>query len=78
MFEEITQIIGKTAAAKLQAAFAGREIYIPARDHAAFDARNKRIAALYRRKRGGWTIRQLMDEFDLSERQIWNILKGTP
>lgn len=77
MFEQITELIGKIAAAKLQAQFAGREIYIPAvRNDDVLAKRNRRINELYRRKMKPWTIKQLMHGYDLSRRQIWNILKA--
>lgn len=76
MFERLQKLIGLTAAAQLQAAFGGQEIYIPARDTAAMERRNAAIRAARRRKKDPASISDLMKQFDLSRRQIWNILAG--
>lgn len=76
MFERVVELIGEAAAAKLQVAFPGREIYIPARHAAALERRNSAIRAARLRKKKPASITDLMKEFCLSRRQIWNILKG--
>lgn len=75
MFEQVAQIIGKANAAKLQAVFGCQSIYIPCQRDVALAKRNARIRQLYRRKANAWSIARLMDEFELSKRQIWNVLK---
>jgi Mor family transcriptional regulator len=77
VFEQIAELIGLTAARKLQSAFGGVTVYIPVGEDEEIKRRNRAIRAACNRARDNdrpLPIAKLMADHDLSRRQIFSIL----
>lgn len=77
MFESIAELIGLSAALKLQRAYGGISVYIPVAENRDIEKRNRAIRAAAQRAREKdkpLPIAKLMAEHDLSRRQIFTII----
>jgi len=70
--KKLTIVVGEEAGRKLILEYSGGWIDVPKRTAAELTLRNRRIAQDYD---AGITLRQLVQKFELSERQICNVLK---
>lgn len=73
-FSALSEVAGIAAARKLCKHFGGCKLYVPKDDKRIRDERNRRIVTSYNQ---GKSIPQLAAEFDLTGRQIANVLKKT-
>lgn len=73
-FAYLAEIVGTDKAQRLCRHFDGETLYVPKMSQYFRDQRNRRIVASYS---SGVTVRELMREHGLSDRQIWTILKTT-
>ncbi|MFZ6655643.1 Mor transcription activator family protein [Undibacterium sp. TJN19] len=73
-FALLAEVVGMSNAQRLCQHFGGERLYIPNLAKQFRDGRNRNIVAKYN---NGTTVRELMREHGLSDRQVWNILKNT-
>lgn len=74
-FDDIIPIVGEDAARRLVDEFPYQEVYIPS-IYPEFpnNERNRRIKNL--RNNAGWTIKELSNEFNLSESYIYKLINS--
>lgn len=72
---EIALLLGRPAANQLLGRFSGTRLYIAKR---AADLRHRRNRAIIDGYSGGTSVAQLARTYQLSDRQIWNILGCSP
>lgn len=72
MMRKLTIVVGEEAAHKMIHAYSGGWIDIPKYTSPELALRNRRIVQDYD---AGITLRQLVQKYELSERQICNVLK---
>jgi len=68
----LVRIIGHKAASELIVHYSGDRLYVPKNDNATRLIRDIEIANKYD---AGYSVPKLAREYNLSERQIWNIFK---
>lgn len=73
-FAYLAEIVGMDKAKILCQHFGGDDIYIPKMTHFHIQEQHRRIVRAYN---GGASIRELVREFELSDRHIWRVLKNT-
>lgn len=73
-YRPVVEIVGLEAFIELSEHAQGDEIYIPKAESIVAPARNRRI----RKEYDGYNIRDLADKYDLTTKQIANILKDAP
>lgn len=73
-YQEVVRIIGVEKFAELGEYARGDEIYFPKPETIIAPARNRRIKKEY----NGYNSRELAEKYDLTTRQIENILKDEP
>ena len=69
----LSQVVGPDAAAKLSARYGGAQLYIAKTYRRAWPERNQRILRDYQ---SGVPVRRLAQKYELSDRQIRNILNS--
>lgn len=74
-YQEIVRIVGIRKFVELSNYARGDELYFPKVENIVSAARNRRIKREYRE---GMSDRQLSDRYNLTTKQIWNILKDEP
>lgn len=74
-YRDIVAIVGIPKFAELSAYARGDELYFPKVENIVAAARNRRIKKEYR---GGEAVTKLADRYNLTTKQIWNILKDEP
>ncbi len=70
----LAEVVGENEAKSLCKFFCGESVYIPKLTQHYLQERNKRLVLAYN---SGKSIRELMRDFGLSDRRIWEILKAT-
>ena len=73
-FAALAEVIGTNATRRLCNHFGGESLYIPAGMKEILQDRDRRIVTAYN---SGVTIHQLIAQFNLTDRRIWQILKKT-
>ncbi|MFZ6872849.1 Mor transcription activator family protein [Undibacterium sp. Di27W] len=73
-FAALAEVVGMSNAHRLCRHFGGERLYIPNLANQYRQERNKNIVKKYN---GGTAVRELMREYGLSDRRIWEILKNT-
>lgn len=73
-YRPVVEIIGIRKFVELSEHAKGDEIYIPKAENIVAPARNRRI----RKEYDGYNIKDLADKYDLTTKQIANILKDVP
>jgi Mor family transcriptional regulator len=73
-FAALSEVIGMNAAQRLCNHFGGEVLYIPAGMKEILRDRDRRIVTAYS---SGLTVNQLVAQFNLTARRIWQILKQT-
>lgn len=73
-YAHLAEIVGEAEAKRLCTYFDGDSIYIPKLTKHYLQERNKRIVLAYN---SGKNVRELVREFGLSDRRIWEVLKNT-
>lgn len=73
-YQEVVRIIGVEKFAELGEYARGDEIYFPKPETIIAPARNRRIKKEY----NGYNSRELAEKYDLTTRQIENIIKDEP
>lgn len=73
-FAALAEVVGMPNAQRLCNHFGGERLYIPNLASQYRQERNKNIVKKYN---GGSTVRELMREYGLSDRRVWEILKTT-
>lgn len=68
----IADLIGIDGAKALSKTFGGTTVYIPKLSTLSIQVRNRQICGEYD---SGVKVKQLSAKYDLSDRQIWSILK---
>lgn len=74
-YHEIVEIIGIPKFVQLSNYARGDEVYFPKVENIVSAARNRRIRKEYK---GGSSDKELSDKYNLTIKQIWNILKDEP
>ena len=74
-YREVVEIIGVQKFAELSNYAMGAEIYFPKVENIVAPARNRRIRKEYR---SGSSDKELSNRYNLTIKQIWNILKEEP
>lgn len=74
-YRGIVEITGVQKFAELSAYARGDELYFPKVENIVSAARNRRIKKEYR---SGEPVTKLADRYNLTTKQIWNILKDEP
>lgn len=72
--EHLIEIVGVHATEILMAHYGGDRLWVPSCRQAMLQVRNVHIVRQYER---GKSVQELALENELTDRQIWNILKGT-
>lgn len=73
-YREVVGIVGVEKFAALGAYARGDEVYFPKPETIIAPARNRRIKAEY----NGYNVKELAEKYDLTARQIENIVKDEP
>lgn len=73
-YQEIVKIVGIANFVKLSNYARGDEIYFPKVESVVSPARNRRI----KKEFNGSTDKELAEKYNLTLKQIWNILKDEP
>ncbi|MDP1980496.1 Mor transcription activator family protein [Undibacterium sp.] len=73
-FAALAEVVGMQSAQRLCNHFGGERLYIPNLAQQYRQERNKNIVTKYNT---GSTVRELMREYGLSDRRVWEILKTT-
>lgn len=73
-YRPVVEIVGIEKFVQLSEYAKGDEIYIPKAENIVAPARNRRI----RKEYDGYNIKDLADKYDLTTKQIANILKDVP
>ncbi len=71
---EVVRIIGIRKFAEMSSYARGEEIYFPKVENVVAPARDRRI----KREYNGRNAKELADRYNLTVKQIWNILKNEP
>ena len=74
-YREIVEIVGIEKFIELSNYARGDELYFPKAENIVGPARNRRIKKEYAQ---GSSDKELSDKYDLTVKQIWNILKDEP
>lgn len=73
-YQEIVKIVGVQKFVELSNYARGDEIYFPKVENVVSPARNRRI----KKEFNGSNDKELADKYNLTIKQIWNILKNEP
>ncbi len=73
-YRPVVQIIGIEKFIELSAYAKGDELYFPKPENIIAPARNRRI----KREWDGYNVKELAEKYNLTIKQIWNILKDEP
>ena len=73
-YQEIAKIVGVQQFVELRNYARGDEIYFPKVENVVSPARNRRI----KKEFNGSNDKELADKYNLTVKQIWNILKDEP
>ena len=73
-YQEIAKIVGVQKFVELSNYARGDEIYFPKVENVVSPARNRRI----KKEFNGSNAQELADKYNLTVKQIWNILKDEP
>ncbi len=70
----LAKVVGENEAKSMRKFFCGESVYIPKLTQHYLQERNKRLVLTYNSDK---SIRELMRDFGLSDRRIWETLKNT-